>query len=106
MPDLSKYNIDFLPKTYWDLRDVLTLIEAKIAGKLRKDFIKKTLQDGGSVPGELLKGSLSDNLRDVLGSIHPSFMGGEYLPELEETDVIIATITLKSVLSDVFFIVT
>jgi hypothetical protein len=29
---------------------------------------------------ELLKGSLDKNLRKLIGSMHPSFMGGEYLP--------------------------
>jgi len=35
MPDLSKYDLDFRPKNYWDLRDVLTFVEAKITGKER-----------------------------------------------------------------------
>jgi hypothetical protein len=105
MPDLSKYDLDFRPKTYWDLRDVLTQIEAKVTGKVRKDLIKKALQDGESVPDELLKGSLKKNLRKYLGSIHPSFMGGEYLPELEEADVIIASINLKSTTHDVIVVI-
>ena len=33
MPDLSKYDVDFRPKNYWDLKDVLTFVEAKITGK-------------------------------------------------------------------------
>jgi hypothetical protein len=105
MPDLSKYDLDFRPKTYWDLRDLLTQVEAKVTGKVRKDLIKKALQDGGSVPGELLKSSLKKNLRKYLSSIHPSFMGGEYLPELEEADVIIASINLKSTMSDVIVVI-
>jgi hypothetical protein len=105
MPDLSKYELDFRPKTYWDLRDVLTQIDAKVMGKVRKDLIKKALQDGESVPDELLRGSLKKNLRKYLGSIHPSFMGGEYLPELEEADVVIASINLKSTTSDVIVVI-
>ena len=105
MPDLSKYDLDFRPKTYWDLRDVLTQIDAKVTGKVRKDLIKKVLQDEGSVPDELLKSPLKKNLRKYLGSIHPSFMGGEYLPELEEADVIIASINLKSTTFDVIVVI-
>ena len=77
MPDLSKYDLDFRPKNYWDLRDVLTFVEAKITGKERKEIIKKEIQEGRRVPEELLKGSLDKNLRKLLGSMHPSFMGGE-----------------------------
>ena len=36
MPDLSKYDLEFRPKTYGDLRDVLTFVEARITGKERK----------------------------------------------------------------------
>jgi hypothetical protein len=105
MPDSSKYDLDFRPKTYWDLRDLLTQVEAKVTGKVRKDLIKKALQDGESVPEELLKSSLKNNLRKYLGSIHPSFMGGEYLPELEDADVIIASINLESTTSDVIVVI-
>ena len=105
MPDLSKYDLDFRPKAYWDLRDVLTHVEAKVTGKVRKEFIKKALQDGESVPEELLKSSLDKNLRKLIGSVHPSFMGGEYLPKLEDADVIIASINLKSTTSDVIVVI-
>ena len=50
MPDLSKYDLDFRPKNYWDLRDVLTFVEAKITGKERKEIIKKEIQEGRRVP--------------------------------------------------------
>ena len=105
MPDLSKYDLDFRPKNYWDLRDVLTFVEAKITGKERKEIIKKEIQEGRRVPEELLKGSLDKNLRKLLGSMHPSFMGGEYLPKLEDADVIIASINLESTTSDVIVVI-
>jgi len=50
---------------------------------------------------ELLKDSLDDEARNRLGQIHPTFMGGEYLPNYRRCEVEIARITLESTTSDV-----
>ena len=105
MPNNSNYDLSFQPKTYWDLRDVLTHVEARVTGKVRKELIKHALQNGETVPLEYLKSSLSDDLKQSIGSIDPSFMGGEFLPELGENDVIIASINLKSTTSDVIAVI-
>ena len=105
MPNQSNYDLSFQPKTYWDLRDVLTHVEAKIPGKVRKELIKYALQNGETVPLEYLKSSLSAELKQSIGSIDPSFLGGEFLPELGENDVIIASINLKSTTSDVIAVI-
>jgi hypothetical protein len=39
--------------------------------------------------------------RSALGRLHPSFMGGEYLPDRRETEVEIARINIDSTTSDV-----
>jgi hypothetical protein len=39
--------------------------------------------------------------RQALGALHPSFMGGEYLPNRQETEVEIARINIDSTTSDV-----
>ena len=49
----------------------------------------------------LLADELSEEDRDGLGRIHPSFMGGEYLPRYEGGEVEIARIELASTTSDV-----
>ena len=105
MPNHSNYDLSFQPNTYWDLRDVLTHVEAKIPGKVRKELIKIALQNGETVPSEYLKSSLSEDLKQSIGSIDPSFLGGEFLPELGENDVIIASINLKSTTSDVIAVI-
>jgi hypothetical protein len=105
MPNHSNYNLSFQPKTYWDLRDVLTHVEARVTGKARKELVKHALQNGETVPSEYLKSSLSGDLKQSIGSIDPSFMGGEFLPELGENDVIIASINLKSTTSDVIAVI-
>ena len=57
---------------------------------------------------ELEKGLLRDNLTEEdrvgLGKIHPSFMGGEYLPDYAEGEVEIARIELESTTADVISI--
>jgi len=50
---------------------------------------------------ELLKDSLDDKARDGLSRIHPTFMGGEYLPNYRRQEVEIARISLESTTSDV-----
>ena len=44
---------------------------------------------------------LHEEDRRALGAIHPSFMGGEYLPNRQETEIEIARINISSTLSDV-----
>ena len=105
MPSNSNYDLNFQPKTYWDLRDVLTHVEARVTGKVRKELVKHALQNGETVPSEYLKSSLSEDLKQSIGSIDPSFLGGEFLPELGENDVIIASINLKSTTSDVIAVI-
>ncbi len=105
MPNQSNYDLSFQPKTYWDLRDVLTHVDARVTGKVRKELVKHALQNGETVPLEYLKSSLSGDLKQSIGSIDPSFLGGEFLPELEENDVIIASINLKSTTSDVIAVI-
>ena len=46
MPNNSNYDLSFQPNTYWDLRDVLTHVEARVTGKVRKELVKHALQNG------------------------------------------------------------
>jgi len=48
--------------------------------------------------------SLSDEERFRLASIHPMFMGGEYLPDYERDETEIARIELNSTMADVISI--
>jgi hypothetical protein len=50
---------------------------------------------------ELLADTLDEHARRSLGLIHPSFMGGEYLPNYTLDEVEIARIELESTTSDV-----
>ena len=50
---------------------------------------------------ELLRDTLSDEARISLDKIHPTFMGGEYLPNYRSEEVEIERIELTSTTSDV-----
>jgi len=57
--------------------------------------------DKTSVPSSLTETSLDPSLRDFQGQMHPSMMGGEYLPDLKDTEVEICRIVLESTTMDV-----
>jgi hypothetical protein len=52
----------------------------------------------------LLADSLDEKTRESLGQIHPTFMGGEYLPGYKRGEVEIARIELASTTADVISI--
>lgn len=66
------------------------------------DFAAADIAEG--VDPVLLQQSLSPEQRKGLGMIHPSFMGGEYLPDYLENEVEIARIELQSTTGDVISI--
>ena len=104
MPDKSKYDLDFRPESYWN--DAGRMFLANIKGERRRQEILKKVREGGieSVPDSLIAEKLSDGMRELVGTIHPAFMGGEYLPDSEEEEVEIARVALQSVMADVISI--
>jgi hypothetical protein len=45
--------------------------------------------------------ALPPNLRQATGALHPSAMGGEYLPDQQEDEIEIARINIDSTTNDV-----
>jgi hypothetical protein len=101
-------NIDysFRPQSYWDVSDPLQAILVNVKGTRRRQMIRDYWEAGAIA--ELEKGLLRDNLTEEdrvgLGKIHPSFMGGEYLPDYAKGEVEIARIELESTTADVISI--
>jgi len=103
---MKKYpNIDYTqrPHSYWDDQDVLSALLRNVKGTHRRQMITDYWRQGRvtELDEELLKDTLSSESRERLSRIHPSFMGGEYLPDYAPTEVEIARIQLASTLSDV-----
>ena len=53
------------------------------------------------MPEFLAKSALSEEERRAIGRIHPALMGGEYLPDLDATEIEIARISIRSTTGDV-----
>ena len=102
MPDRNKYDMDFRPKSYW--RDAIMARLANIKGDIRRRTVLDAFNSGsaGRLEESMLQESLPENMREAVGKIHPTYMGGEYLPDSEENEVEIARVRLMSTTGDVF----
>jgi len=93
----------FRPKSYWKESDPLSAILRNVTGENRRRMITDYWNAGRleDLDTALLNDELDEDTRTSLGRIHPSFMGGEYLPSLLPGEVEIARICLRSTTSDV-----
>ena len=99
-PDI---NYAFSPLTYWEQRDLLHSILRNVKGENRRQMILDYFREDrlDELEENLLQDEVDDETRKRLGGIHPSFMGGEYLPGYQPGEVEIARICLRSTTSDV-----
>ncbi|MSU31672.1 MAG: hypothetical protein EXS25_03225 [Pedosphaera sp.] len=97
---------DFCPTSYWDDISVEQAVLRGVKGKHRRQLLSKALAEGKfeKISEEIQSAEISNELRDQLGQIHPSLMGGEYLPSYEREETEIARIELESTTSDVISI--
>lgn len=104
VPEVEGIDLDFTPKSYFTERDLGLAIPSDIMGRARRDMARRLATDPSAdiddVPPELLESVLTPVQREALGAIHPSLMGGEYLPPLRKGEVEIARISLQSVTAD------
>jgi hypothetical protein len=96
-------NYAFLPDSYWEEGDLLHSILRNVKGKNRRQMILGYAAQGRleELDSKLLSDELDESTLKGLGRIHPSFMGGEYLPSYLPGEVEIARICLQSTTSDV-----
>jgi hypothetical protein len=99
----QEIDLSFRPAAYFWPLDLKTHVLSSIKGADRKAVVEKFFENGreSEIPPELLQSSLSDELRRATGAIHPSLMGGEYLPDQAEDEVEIARIAIASTTHDV-----
>lgn len=97
MPDPTQFDLDFRPTTYWA---GAARAGANIKGTFRREMLQGAAALEG-LPPELLAPSLGEDVRAEVGSWHPAFMGGEYLPDHEDNEVTIARVELESTTGDV-----
>jgi hypothetical protein len=97
---------DFRPQSYWEVSDPLGAILVNVKGRRRREMILDFWEAGAidQLEKDLLLDSLDEKQRNGLAKIHPSFMGGEYLPDYAEGETEIARIELESTMADVISI--
>lgn len=101
-----RYDLDYRPESYWDTDGLITGLWANIKGDARRAVVKALVSSGNldQLNLEDLADSLSDEQRRAAGALHPSLMGGEYLPDYLPGEVEIARISMDSITRDVIAI--
>ena len=96
-------NYGFRPKSYMDAGGPLQAILKNVQGARRRRIIHDFFAAGrlDELTDAILLDVLSDEQRAWLEAVHPSFMGGEYLPPYRAGEVEIARIELQSTTADV-----
>ncbi len=99
----SELDLSYRPESYfWPITHETHLIAA-IKGERRRNIIRAAFDSNTVTPLDEHYAApvLHEQDRRALGRLHPSFMGGEYLPNRQETEVEIARINIDSTTSDV-----
>ena len=98
-------SIDFndRPRSYFFPMSAAKFLLATIKGSQRRREIEQLLISGKvrDIQDWMAHSALDDKTRKIIGSIHPMFLGGEYLPDLESGEVEIARFELASTTGDV-----
>ena len=98
----NNFDYEFRPESYFNIEDSpLHFLLSRVTGAKRRKMILNAFENGDTIPNEILSGSLSEEMRQHLSAIHPSFMGGEYLPAINENEIEVARIELESTTADV-----
>jgi hypothetical protein len=99
----ASIDYEFRPESFWTASNPLAAILRNVKGRNRREMIRDYYAAGklDQLSDELLRDSLTDEPRISLSKIHPTFMGGEYLPNYGRQEVEIARIALASTTSDV-----
>jgi len=106
MKQFPGIDYDFRPEDYWLDKDVLHALVRNVKGAHRRKIIKAYYEAGNyqELDETFSKTTLSEEERQHLARLHPTFMGGEYLPDYGANETEIARIELKSTLADVISI--
>lgn len=95
-------DLDFRPRSYFWAADHGIALASDIQGAVRRELHQAALADGSdeAVPRFLSVPTLDPDRRRAWSNVHPSCMGGEYLPELDPQEVEIARIVIASTTQD------
>ena len=93
----------YRPRDYFGRYDLQAELLSTVKGRARRALIKEALETGeaDTLPDFVTTPELDALDRQMLGRIHPMFMGGEYLPKRKSKEVEIARISIQSTTYDV-----
>jgi hypothetical protein len=93
----------FRPRSYWVEADPLAAVLRNVTGENRRQMITDYWKAGqlDQLAPALLQDEAGPVVSRRLGRIHPSFLGGEFLPPYLPGEVEIARICLQSTTTDV-----
>jgi hypothetical protein len=99
----TSIDINFRPKAYFGPERLEQYLISKVKGSVVRRKLKTLFKEGRHSEIETLLGEKGISKADLkaLGSVHPMFMGGNYLPDTEDGEVEIARITIRSTTFDV-----
>lgn len=95
--------LEYRPRDYFGRYDLQVELLSTVKGRVRRALIKDALESGeiDTLPDFVTTPELEAHDRQMLGSLHPMLMGGEYLPKIKPDEVEIARISLRSTTYDV-----
>jgi hypothetical protein len=96
-------DINYRPKSYFGPQQLQKYLISQVKGAVVRETLEKHLSEGRHDDLRVLlrKGGVSKSSLKALESVHPMFMGGNYLPDTEEGEVEIARIEIASTTFDV-----
>lgn len=91
------------PRDYFGRYDLQVKLLSTVKGRARRALIKDALETGhtNTLPDFVTTPELDVLDRQMLGRIHPMFMGGEFLPKRKPKEIEIARISIRSTTYDV-----
>ena len=100
LPQIPGVDLDYRPRSFFWALDTNVLLPSGISGAARRELFRARIEAGVTVHDGLDAELLDKTRREAWGRMHPSNMGGEYLPPLRKDEVEIARISLASVTAD------
>ena len=96
-------SLNYRPRDYFGRYDLQTTLLTQVKGTARRNALREALETGriDEVPDAIKGAALSEVGRQHIGRIHPSCMGGEYLPSANGAEIEIARIRIDSTTGDV-----
>lgn len=93
----------YRPRDYFGRHDMQTSLLTHVKGTARRNALREALEAGqiNDVPEGIKTAALSHDVRQFAGSLHPSFMSGEYLPTVSGRELEVARIHIRSTTGDV-----